>query len=93
MGRAVDGAALLGSVAPRPAPDGEGGVSLYPRGDGAAFLAAGFEPGDVVKMVNGVQVADASGLTEVFSRLGRGSAVNVCVERGRETTSLDFVVE
>jgi general secretion pathway protein C len=91
--RAVSGSALMGSVAPRPAPEGEAGVALYPRGDGAAFTAAGFEPGDVVTMVNGVMVADASRLNEVLSGLGRGSAVNVRVERGRETASLDFVLE
>ena len=89
----VTGVALLNAVAPQPAPEGEDGVALYPRGDGAAFIAAGFKPGDVVKMVNGVMVADAPSLTAMLSDLGSGSPVNVRLERGRETTSLDFVLD
>jgi len=89
----VGGAALMAAVSPRPAPDGEDGVALYPRGDGAAFAAAGFQPGDVVKMVNGVVVADAVRFAAILSGLGRGSSVSVRVERGREIASLDFVLE
>lgn len=91
--RTVGGSALLAGLSPRQAPEGEGGVVLYPRGDGAAFVAAGFEPGDIIKEVNGVVVADAVRFSDVISGLGRGSTVRVRFERGRETALLDFVLE
>lgn len=72
---------------------GEAGVSVRPRGDGAAFAAAGFEPGDVITAINGVRVGDVERLEESLARLSVGAVVEVGLERDGEARTLDIELE
>ncbi|HYD13651.1 MAG TPA: type II secretion system protein N [Allosphingosinicella sp.] len=65
---------------PRMAGRGVNGVMVTPGNDGGrAFSAAGFQPGDVIVMVNGQRVTS---LDQARAAMGAGGVVNVMVERG-----------
>lgn len=60
------------------------GLTISPKGDGAAFRAAGLEPGDVVVAVNGRPVTAAGDL----SSLAGASEAILLVERAGRTVSV-----
>jgi general secretion pathway protein C len=63
------------------------GFMLQPRGSGAAFLAAGFQPGDVLVSVNGVTAGAADPAGELTRQLQASGEARVEVERsGRPIT-------
>jgi general secretion pathway protein C len=65
---------------PRLAGGGINGVMVTPGSDGGrAFSAAGFQPGDVIVMVNGQRVTS---LEQARAAMGAGGVVSVMVERG-----------
>lgn len=74
----ADAAAI--SFMPRLAGGGINGVMVAPGNDGGrAFAAAGFQPGDVIVMVNGQRVTS---LEQARAAIGAGGEVNLMVERG-----------
>ncbi|SNT03940.1 general secretion pathway protein C [Sphingomonas laterariae] len=64
------------------------GVVLQPKGGGAAFRAAGLQPGDVLVSVEGQRVGDAGAANQLQSRLSQGGEVAVEVERGGRIVAL-----
>ncbi len=74
------------NVAPRMAGGRVDGVIVSPGSDGGrAFSAAGFQPGDVIVMVNGQRVTS---LEQARAAIGGGGVVNVMVERGGRAVPL-----
>ncbi|MFM9978209.1 MAG: type II secretion system protein N [Sphingomonadaceae bacterium] len=64
------------------------GLVLQPQGDGEAFRAAGLQPGDVLKRVNGQPI---SGGTDVIGQLGSlapDAPVKLEIERAGKSVSL-----
>lgn len=62
------------------------GIVVTPAGDGQAFRAAGFAPGDAIVAINGQRVTS---LEQVRGALGQGGgAVAVTVDRGGQSVSL-----
>jgi general secretion pathway protein C len=79
---------LAGAISfmPRTGAQGVNGVLVAPGSDGGrAFSAAGFQPGDVIVMVNGQRV---SSLDQAQAAVGAGGEVNVMVERGGRAVPL-----
>ena len=78
QGPATAGAPI--NFAPRLTGGRVDGVIVSPGSDGGrAFSAAGFQPGDVVVLVNGQRVTS---LEQARAAIGGGGVVNVMVERG-----------
>jgi general secretion pathway protein C len=63
------------------------GYVLNPKGSGAAFAAAGLQPGDVLVSVDGTPVADLGDPASLARRLDSGS-VAVGLERGGSVVKL-----
>lgn len=63
------------------------GLVLNPKGSGAAFAAAGLQPGDVVTAVDGAPVAGISDPGQLARQLEAGGAT-LSIERGGKTVSL-----
>jgi general secretion pathway protein C len=55
------------------------GLVVQPRGDGAAFRAAGLRPGDVVRAVNGRPIGSAA---DIAAQITPGAQLSLEVERG-----------
>lgn len=55
------------------------GLTVQPRGDGAAFRAAGLRPGDVVRTVNGRPIAAPA---DIAAQITPGARLSLEVERG-----------
>lgn len=64
------------------------GVTLQPRGDGAAFRAAGLQPGDVLLSVNGTRIAGVPDIAALPELVGRSPQATIEVERGGQATTL-----
>jgi general secretion pathway protein C len=61
------------------------GLEVLPQGDGNTFRAAGFEPGDVVTMVNGHAVSGSGDMALLAGAMKPGSSISVSVRRsGRD---------
>lgn len=58
------------------------GLVLQPRGAGAAFTAAGLQPGDVLISVNGMRVTGADDAGRAAGLFGGAGSVAIEVERG-----------
>ncbi|MBB5718296.1 general secretion pathway protein C [Stakelama sediminis] len=58
------------------------GLVLAPRGDGAVFRAAGFQPGDIATAVNGQRITSAAALAALQSQIRPGARLSITVERG-----------
>lgn len=68
------------NFAPRMVAGTVNGVTVTPGNDGGrAFSAAGFQPGDVIVVVNGQRV---SSLEQIRGAMAAGGTVSVMVERG-----------
>lgn len=72
-------------IAPRREGDRMTGVILQPNGEGEAFRAAGFQPGDVLISINGRRVTNAGEAARFATEIGSGALVQV--ERGGETVA------
>ena len=68
-------------ITPRTSGSAVTGVVVQPTGDGAAFRASGFQPGDVIVSVNGQRITSAQQAQSLGASLGSGD-VDVQVERG-----------
>ncbi len=64
------------------------GLEVLPQGDGKAFRAAGFEPGDIVTSVNGKPVTGPGDASLVAGALRPGGSLSVVVKRGDEQLPL-----
>ena len=79
QGQVSGAVAGLINFTPRLAGGGVNGVVVTPGNDGGrAFSAAGFQPGDVIVMVNGQRVTS---LEQARAAMGAGGVVSVMVER------------
>lgn len=63
------------------------GYVLAPKGSGAAFAAAGLQPGDVLVSIDGAPVASIADPASLTRRLDAGQ-VSIGVERGGQTVNL-----
>ena len=68
------------------------GIAVSPRGEGEAFIKAGFQPGDVVTQVNGRPIASAADLQAAQAQIRSGARLSFMVERGAATLPLTIVV-
>lgn len=64
------------------------GLEVLPQGDGKAFRAAGFEPGDIVTSVNGKPVSGPGDASLVAGALRPGGSLSVVVKRGNQQLPL-----
>ena len=64
------------------------GMTIAPKGDGVAFRAAGFQPGDVLTMVNGQAIASNDDAAAVFAKTPVGGTVSFTIERGGVSLTL-----
>ncbi|MDF8332707.1 type II secretion system protein N [Novosphingobium cyanobacteriorum] len=73
-------------------PRGEGGrvvgLEVMPQGDGAAFRAAGFQPGDVVTTVAGRPISGPADAAQLAAQLRPGASIAVTVRRGNRNLPL-----
>lgn len=58
------------------------GVEVLSSGDGSAFRAAGFQPGDVITAVDGKPITSAADAAALSGTIRAGSSVAVTVRRG-----------
>lgn len=58
------------------------GLILQPRGAGAAFTAAGLQPGDVLVSINGMKVTGAEDAARATGLMGGTGTISIEVERG-----------
>ena len=64
------------------------GLEVLPQGDGKAFRAAGFQPGDIVTSVNGKPVNGPGDASLVAGALRPGGSLSVVVKRGNQQLPL-----
>ncbi len=67
------------------------GLTVSPRGDGAAFKAAGLQAGDVVVAVDGKPIRSIADVQALEGR-APGSQVSIAVERGGQRIPLSIVM-
>ena len=67
------------SFAPRSESGRVTGLTVQPQGDGAVFRAAGLQPGDVIRAINGRPVATAA---DIATQIAPGARLSLEVERG-----------
>jgi general secretion pathway protein C len=77
-------------VAPRLNGDRVTGVVLSPQGSGAAFRAAGLQPGDVLVAVNGRRIDSQAALPGLRDQLAAPGTHSVQVERGGRVTRIQI---
>ncbi len=65
------------------------GYRIYPGKDRSVFAQAGLKPGDLVTQVNGVQLDDASKALKMLSELKDVSQLNLVVERGGQSQTIN----
>ena len=68
------------------------GLQVSAGADGAAFRAAGFQPGDVIVGVGGKPIANAGDGVNLLNSLKPGGAVSVTVQRGGQDLPLAISV-
>jgi general secretion pathway protein C len=68
------------------------GLQVSPEGDGSAFRAAGFQPGDVIVGVAGRPVGNAGDGVALLNSLKPGGSVAVTVQRGGKQLPLAITV-
>ncbi len=65
------------------------GYRIYPGKDRALFAQSGLKPGDLVTEVNGVQLDDASKALKMLSELKDANQLNLVVERGGQSQTIN----
>jgi general secretion pathway protein C len=90
-GRGTTGARLAADILATPRLQGTGitGYVLNPKGSGAAFVAAGLQPGDVLVSVDGAPVAAFADPATLIRRLDAGG-IGITVERGSSRVNLQI---
>lgn len=68
------------------------GFTLQPQGDGAAFRAAGLQPGDVLVSIDGVRVLNADSIAALPDLVGRDAQATLEVERGGRIVPLSVKI-
>ena len=68
------------------------GLVVAANGDGAAFRAAGFLPGDIVTSINGQKVTGAEQAAALASQIKPGARLSVEVERGSQVVPIAIIV-
>lgn len=68
------------------------GITVAEQGDGSAFQAVGFRPGDVIRSVNGQPITSAADIANLSGQLRPGSRLSLEVERGAGTVSLALTI-
>ena len=68
------------------------GIAVAAQGDGSAFAAVGFRPGDVIRSVNGQPIRSAADLAALSSRLQPGARLSLEVERGAGTAQVALLI-
>lgn len=63
------------------------GIAVQPGGNGNAFRAAGFAPGDVIVSVNGQRISSAEEARRLAAQIGTGEA-NLVVDRAGRSVPL-----
>ncbi len=66
------------------------GYRIYPGRDRAAFTGAGLRPGDLVTSVNGVELNDAGRALQLLGQLAQSPTLNMTVERGGQTQTINL---
>ena len=73
-------------------PANEGGTNkgfrVYPGQDGAAFAAAGLQPGDIVTAVNGTSITQTDQAMQLLPQLQSASTVNLTIDRNGQVQTL-----
>ena len=91
----LSGAGLRQGLAIQPQAGDDGrisGLQVSAEGDGAAFRAAGFHPGDVIVQVAGKPVGNAGDGVSLLNSLKPGGSVAVTVQRGGKQLPLAITV-
>lgn len=89
QGQATAAALVAGTqLSPRIAEGAVTGVTLQPTGDGAAFRAAGLQPGDVLVSVNGQPIRDAADAQRFGQIIQQDGGAGIEVERGGARVAL-----
>jgi len=65
------------------------GYRIYPGKDRSILAQAGLKPGDLVTEVNGVQLDDASKALKMLSELKDASELNLVVDRGGQSQTIN----
>lgn len=68
------------------------GIALARQGDGAAFQAAGFRAGDVIRAVGGRPVSSLSDIAALAAQLRPGARLSLEVERGADTLPIALAI-
>lgn len=68
------------------------GIRVGEQADGAAFRAAGFRNGDVIRAVNGRPITSASDVANLASQLQPGARLSLDVERGAGTVPIAIII-
>lgn len=66
------------------------GFRIYPGRERDAFNNLGLRPGDLVTAVNGIQLDDSQKALQTLSELSQASSVNVTIERGGQSQTLNL---
>lgn len=68
------------------------GIAVNQQGDGSAFAAVGFRPGDVIRAVNGRPIASVGDVAALTSQLQPGARISLEVERGAGTAQIAVLI-
>ena len=80
------------AFAPRSIDGRVSGISVSAQGDGSAFAAVGFRPGDVIRSVNGRTIASAADVAALNGQLQPGARLSLEVERGAGTAQIAVII-
>lgn len=68
------------------------GLAVASKGDGRAFSAAGFRPGDVITQINGRPVSSPGDIAALVQQIGPGARISLMVERGAATVPIAIII-
>jgi general secretion pathway protein C len=68
------------------------GIRVAQQGDGAAFQAAGFRAGDVIRSINGRAISSATDAAGLTAQLRPGARLSLEVERGAGTVPIAITI-
>lgn len=68
------------------------GIIVRELGDGIAFQAAGFRPGDIIRAVNGRPISSPSDIAALTNQLQPGARLSLEVERGAGTVPIAITI-
>ncbi|HEX4895057.1 MAG TPA: type II secretion system protein GspC [Solimonas sp.] len=68
------------------------GYRVYPGRERGPFADSGLRPGDLVTAVNGIQLDDNQKALQMLTDLSKANAVNLTVERGGQTQTINLTL-